>query len=123
VNLKEIEVLKSILVQLTKKGCELSDSKIGVYGRIVGVGFKPLWGNPTDSKIDRIEFNYIDTKGAIKQFVIYNIVGYEFVSADGDNLENSHQIALDILIYSPTKTKASEPYDKVHLFLNALEIS
>jgi hypothetical protein len=74
-NYKEIESFKSILLQMVKQGCSIKNDDFSVDGRVAGVGFKPYWTYPTDSKINKLEFNILDNRGRIAPFYLYNIIG------------------------------------------------
>lgn len=112
---KEIEKLKSKLMQLTKSGCKIKNDTYGIDGRIIGIGFKPLWANASDSKIDKVEFEFVDSAGRIRPFFLYNIVGFEVVSSDGERDEDSKNVNFDIHIFSPSKARTEEPYDKIRI--------
>lgn len=116
----EIEKLKSILTQFIMKGCNIQyispkNKSERISGRIVGLGFKPLWPSSTDSKIDKIEFNCLDQKGNLHPFSLYNIIGYEIISYDGDQIEESSRISFDMHIYSSNKAKDKDPFDKIRI--------
>lgn len=119
-NLQEIEKFKSILTQFIMKGCHMQcfssdNTSSKISGRVVGVGFKPLWSSPIDSKIDKIELNYIDQRGYVQPYSLYNVIGYEIVSYDGDGLEDSNNITFNMHVYSPTKSASKEPFDKIRI--------
>lgn len=119
-NLQEIEKLKSILTQFVMKGCHIQcfapkDTSSKISGRVLGVGFKPLWSSPIDSKIDKIELNYIDQKGNLQPYSLYNVIGYEIVSYDGNGVEDSNNITFNMHVYSSAKSTSQEPFDKVRI--------
>lgn len=119
-NLQEIEKLKSILTQFIMKGCQMQcvspqNTSLKVGGRVVGVGFKPLWSSPIDSKIDKLELNYIDQRGTLQPYSLYNVIGYDIVSYDGNEVEDSDRISFDIHVYSPIKSASQEPFDKIRI--------
>lgn len=121
--LQEIEKFKSILTQFVMKGCHMQcfssqNPSLKVAGRVVGVGFKPLWSSPIDSKIEKVEFNYIDQRGLLQPYSLYNVIGYEIVSFDGDGVEDSNNISFDMHIYSPIKAASKEPFDKIRIDIN-----
>ncbi|WP_058486341.1 hypothetical protein [Defluviitalea phaphyphila] len=120
-NLQEIENLKSILTQFVIKGYNIkcftphntTSSKIS--GKIIGIGFKPLWASPIDYKIDQIELNYIDQKGNLKPYYLYNVIGYEIISYDGKELESSNNISFNIHLYSPTRSANNKSFEKIRI--------
>ncbi len=120
-NRNEIGNLKSAITNLAMGGCKLRIDSMGLEGKILGVGFKPFWTNPLDSKIEKIEFNFMDNRGKVVPFYLYNIVGYDVVSFDGQRLDNSKNVALDIHVFSAAKSGGEEPYDKVRLEIIGIE--
>ncbi|MCX7708479.1 MAG: hypothetical protein N2484_01370 [Clostridia bacterium] len=116
-NYREIENLKTVITQLAKKGCRLTSNDYGVNGRIVGIGFKPCWTNPVDSRIERLEFNCQDGSGSIIPFYLYNIIGFDIVSLDGEELDNSKKITLDMYVLSTERIKEMEGFERVRINL------
>jgi hypothetical protein len=117
-NYKEIESFKSILLQMVKQGCSIKNDDFSVDGRVAGVGFKPYWTYPTDSKINKLEFNILDNRGRIAPFYLYNIIGCDVTAQDGVSLDKSKNLKLDIHVFSPSKVRDSEPYDKISIQIN-----
>jgi len=68
-NYQEIEKLKAVLTKMMKKGCMLMIPAYGAEGRIVSIGFRPYWTNPGDSKIEKLEINFVDNRGRVVPFV------------------------------------------------------
>lgn len=116
-NYNEIENLKSVFMHLVKKGCRLKNEKLSIDGRIIGIGFKPYWTNPSDTKIDKLEFNYQNNSGKIEPLYLHNVIGYDVVSHDGGEHENIRNITVDLHVYSEAKNRESEPFEKVRISL------
>ena len=116
-NYNEIESLKYVLTNLAKKGCVLRIPAYGVEGRVVGIGFKPYWTDRIDSKIDKLEFNLLDSLGRVVPFSFHYVTGYDIISQDDKRFENSESIALDIYVYSPNKSRDKEPSEKVRMHM------
>ncbi|MFZ5989518.1 MAG: hypothetical protein ACOYWZ_20670 [Bacillota bacterium] len=114
-NSRDIEKLKETLTNMMKNGCKLHVPAYGASGRVVGIGFKPYWTNPIDSKIEKLEINFMDNNGRIIPFNFYNVIGYDIVSHEGQRLDNANSISLDIHVYSPVKSRDEESYDKVRV--------
>lgn len=112
-NYMEIENFKSLLLKMVKQGCEVKSHTFGVEGRAVGVGFKPYWTNPGDSKIDKIEFNVLDKRGRIMPFYLNNVIGCDIIPKDDENVDQSKKLLFDLHIFSPSKAREKEPYDKI----------
>lgn len=116
-NYKEIESLKSLLMHLVMRGCKLKNNDSSVNGKIVGMGFRPYWTNPVDSKIEKLEFNYQDNCGQIMPFNLYDVIGYKVVFQDGEEFEDSQNVTLDMHVFSTQKSRETEPYENVRIFL------
>ncbi|HOM03204.1 MAG TPA: hypothetical protein PLH43_10295 [Acetivibrio sp.] len=114
-NYREIEELKSALTNMMKKGCVLMIPAYRAEGRIVSIGFKPYWTNPGDSKIEKIEIDFIDRKGRVIPFNIYNIIGYKIASLDGRSMEDAKSVSLEIHLYPNARSRNPEEYDTLHL--------
>lgn len=114
-NYSEIEKLKSIITNLMQRGSRLKVPAHNVDGKIIGVGFKPYWTNPTDSKIEKLEINFMDSYGRIIPFNFYNITRYSVISHDDQRLENSQNVSLDIHLFAPHKVRDEEPYEKIRV--------
>jgi len=110
-----IEKLKAVLTKMMKKGCMLMIPAYGAEGRIVSIGFRPYWTNPGDSKIEKLEINFVDNRGRVVPLCIYSIIGYEIVSFEGRSLEDAKNISLDIHSYANVKGRKAEKYDTLHL--------
>ncbi|HHV30001.1 hypothetical protein [Acetivibrio mesophilus] len=119
-NYKEIEELKSTLTNMMKKGCTLMVPAYRATGKIVGIGFKPYWTNPADSKIEKLEINFMDSIGRVIPFDIYNIIGYEIVSLDGKRIEDAKNICLDIHLYTNVKRRSTEKGDTLRIEISEI---
>ncbi|MDP4180425.1 MAG: hypothetical protein Q8942_04950 [Bacillota bacterium] len=116
-NYKEIEALKYTLSNMAMRGARIKNNDFKVDGKIVGVGFKPYWSNPYDTKIEKLELNVLDNNGRILPFNFYHIIGYDIVSYDGKEFRSSDNVSIDIHVYSPVSNR-NENYDKVRVDLN-----
>lgn len=118
---QHIEIFKSLLVQSVRKGCTIQSAMHGISGRVVGIGFKPLWTNPGDSKINGLDINYLDAMGRLRSYYLRDIIDFDVVSYDGKNIMESSDYSLDLHVYSPEKAKSDNPFDKVRVEIAALE--
>jgi len=105
-NYIDIEKLKYTLANLVRQGCRIKIPDYSIDGKVVGVGFKPYWTNPYDSKIDKLEFNILDRYGNIFPFYFNFITGYDVLSYDGREFAESKNINIDIFMYYPNKARA-----------------
>lgn len=117
-NFKEIESLKVILSNMAKTGCKIEVPAYGIRGRILGVGYKPYWTTQIDSKIEKLEINIADENGRIVPFSFLNVTGFSIVSNDGERVQNSNNVGLDIQIYAPIKERDEEPIKKIRVELS-----
>lgn len=114
-NYKQIENLKLALLSLARQGCRLDIPSHGINGRIIGVGFKPYWTSPVDSKIEKLEINYIDGSDRIVPFSFHNIIGYDVISNDGTGYESMENACMDIHVFSQSKSRDEESIEKVRI--------
>ncbi|MCX8131505.1 MAG: hypothetical protein N3I35_15610 [Clostridia bacterium] len=114
-NYTEIEKLKYTLANLVRQGCMIRIPNSGAEGKVVGVGFKPYWTNPIDSKIDKLEFNIMDAYGRIMPIKFNYVTGYDILSQGGGNSEKTNCISLDISVYSPNKTRNTDFNEKIRI--------
>lgn len=116
---KQIESLKLAITNLARQGSMLEIPSYGVNGKIVGVGFKPYWTSPVDSKIEKLEINVQDQYGRVFPFNFFNVVGYDVISNDGRGYHDMKNASLDIHVYSPNQNRDEEPLEKVHVDIYA----
>jgi len=119
-NYRLIEELKAFFTKAAQKGCIVRIPSHNVKGRIVGVGFKPYWTSPADSKLEKLELNIADPAGRIIPFNFWNVIGYSFVSNDCKSISDSGRTGINIHVYNPFAKKDSEPYDKVLVELETI---
>jgi len=112
---KDIEKFKSVMMHLVSKGCNVSIPEYGVYGRLVGVGYKPYWTSPGDNIIKKLELNIANACGQIIQFKLDNVIGYKVVSYDANRPGNPDNLNLEIHFFSPAKTRGTESIDKISI--------
>lgn len=114
-NYAEIERFKFTLTNLIRQGCRISLPAYEVDGRLISVGFKPYWTNTSDWKIDRLEFNIMDSNRRVIPFNFNYVTGYDVLSQDGRRFEDSKSISMDIHVYTPDKTREENSGEKVRL--------
>jgi hypothetical protein len=114
-NYNEIEALKNILANLSRKGCRLRIPSYGIDGRLVGIGFKPYWTTPTDTKIEKIEFNVIDSFGRTAPFILSYITGYDVISGNDSEPDGPKVMDFDFHVYSPGNSRFKQPNEKVRV--------
>ncbi|HEX2926016.1 MAG TPA: hypothetical protein VHP38_07125 [Ruminiclostridium sp.] len=112
-NYKQIESLKFALLNLARQGCRVSIPSYGINGRIIAMGFKPYWTSPVDSKIEKLEINYVDDYGRIVPFNFHNIISYNVISNDGTGFENMRNACVEFHVFSQSKSRDEEPIEKV----------
>lgn len=116
-NYNQIEKLKSTMINISKNGSRLRIPSCGISGRIVGVGFKPFWTSPADSKIEKLEINFVDDFGNLVPFRFFNIVDYDVVDREDRGKDKIKSISLDIHVCSFNQTINRETVEKVRLEL------
>lgn len=114
----EIEKLKALLTRLSSRGATVRCNELGLEGKIVSIGYKPMWTERSDTKIDKLVFNCADKFGRVIPLNINYIVGYEIIQSDEHRLEDSNNIEIDIHVLSLNKVREKEPYEKIRLSIN-----
>lgn len=114
-NYNDIENIKLALLNLARQRCRLRIPSQGIDGKVVGVGFKPYWTGSMDSKMEKLEFDYIDSSGRAATFSLYNITDYSVISHDGRGYDSLKNACIDFKILSPGKNRGEEPYEKVRI--------
>jgi hypothetical protein len=111
----KIESLKLTLTNLARQGSKIRIPSFDVSGKIVGIGFKPYWTSPLDSKIETLEIQFTDDYGRLIPFNFYNITNYDIIENDRAQKDDSINTTLDIHIFSPNKNRDEDPYEKIRV--------
>ncbi len=114
-NPEQIERFKSLLTLTMRRGCEIQIPSHGFGGKIISIGFKPFWTHPMDTKISGLNLDCLDKRGAIKTYVLHDIVGYEIVSHDGADIMSSKTFSMDVYVFVASKAYSQDPYDKIRM--------
>ena len=114
-NYKEIENLKCKLTELLHNSCKIKIPAYGIDGSIIGVGFKPYWTNPIDTRIDKLEFNILDNHGRVIPFNFKYITGYDILPNDDNPNEKFKNFNLDVILFSPNKARGGEVNEKIRI--------
>jgi len=118
---RKIEAFKFTLTDMARQGCRILIADQNISGRIVGIGFKPFWTGSADSKIERLDFNYVDDRGQLHAYRFHDIIGYEIISNEDTRKTDSETICLDLYVFSPSKANTDEPYDKMRIELTPIK--
>jgi len=78
-NYQEIEKLKAVLTKMMKR---LYAYDSGLWSRRKNCKYwiQALLDKSGDSKIEKLEINFVDNRGRVVPLCIYSIIGYEIVS-------------------------------------------
>jgi len=114
---REIENLKTFLMERLREGYRMSIDSLGVDGRIISIGFRPYWTNPGDSKIDKLEFNILKENGKIIPVSLNHLIGYKAAAHGGTSPADSKELNLQLMLYSPNRLDDRHPYDTINLRL------
>lgn len=114
-NYKEIESLKLALLSLARKGCKLRIPSAGISGRVVGVGFRPYWTGPLDSIIEKLEINYMDDLGKVRNHCFLAVTGYDVVSNDGRGYDSMKNACIDLQTLSAKNDRGKQKNETVRL--------
>lgn len=97
----DIERFKNTLSTLVRKGCNLNDESSRFFGRIISIGFNPLYTNHTDNKINKLVFHCLDKNEYLQTYTLENIVGCKVTRLD----ESSDHLKFNIYVLSKDKDK------------------
>ncbi len=118
---RKIEAFKFTLAEMARQGCRIHIADQNITGRVVGIGFNPLWTGPADSKIARLDFNYLDDRGRLHTYRFHDIIGYDIISNEDTKKTDSGTTHFDLYVFSPSKANTAEPYDKIRLEITLMK--
>ncbi len=114
-NYIEIDKLKSIFSNLQKDQNTIRSIDYGIDGKILAIGYNPYWTTRYDSKIVKLELNFLNKNGAMVPLVFQNIVDYKIYPKEvKKNRKNSKINEIELILLSLERNKKEE-YNKVRL--------
>jgi hypothetical protein len=108
-------MLKSIFSNMLKNQNTLRSIDLGIDGKLIAIGYKPYWTSQHDSKIEKLELNFLSSRGIMVPLILKNIVDFELYPKDGRRNKKYRVNTIELMILSPymNPRNAKEIYDKV----------
>jgi len=116
-NYTEIDKLKSIFSNMLKNQNTLRSIDLGIDGKLIAIGYNPYWTSKFDSKIEKLELNFLSNNGIMVPLILSNIVDYELYPKESKRNKNYRINTIDLMILSPylNPKNAKDIYDKVKI--------
>ncbi|MHB8065542.1 MAG: hypothetical protein ACYDG2_23490 [Ruminiclostridium sp.] len=116
-NYKEIDILKSIFSNMLKNQNTLRSIDFGIDGKLIAIGYNPYWTSRYDSKIEKLELNFLSSRGVMVPLVLKNIVDFEIYPKEGRRNKKYRINNIELIILSPymNPRNLKDIYDKVKI--------
>jgi len=102
---------------MLKDQSTLRSIDLGIDGKLIDIGYRPFWTSQHDSKIEKLELNFLSDKGILVPLVLNNIVDYELYPNEGKRNKKYRINTIELMTLSPylNPRNAKNIYDKVNL--------
>lgn len=116
-NYVQIDRLKGIFSNLLQNQYTLRSIDLGIDGKLIAVGYKPYWTARNDSKIEKLEMNFLSSRGIMVPLILNNIVDYELYPKDGKRNKKYRINLIELMILSPftNPRNLKDIYDRVKI--------
>ncbi len=116
-NYVEIDRLKRIFSEMLKNQNTLRSMDLGIDGKLIAVGYKPFWTSRSDSKIETLELNFLNSRGLMSPIILRNIVNYELYPKEGKRNKKYRANMIEFMVLSPFMMMRNnkEIYDRVRI--------
>jgi len=105
---------------MLKNENNLRSIDFGIDGKLIAIGYSPYWTSQYDSKIEKLELNFLSSKGIMVPLILKNIVDFEIYPKDGRRNKNYRINTIELMILSPymnpknvNPKNVKDIYDKV----------
>ena len=114
-NYKEIDMLKSIFSNMLKNQNTIRSIDLGIDGRLIAIGYNPYWTSQFDSKIEKLELNFLSSRGIMVPLILRNIVDFELYPKEGRRNKKYRINTIELMMLSPymNPKNVKDIYDKV----------
>jgi len=91
--------------------------ELGIDGTLIAIGYNPYWTSRHDSKIEKLELNFLSSKGIMVPLTLNNIVDYELYPKESKRNKKYRINTIDLMILSPFLNPKNDKdiYDKVKI--------
>lgn len=116
-NYVEIDRLKGIFLNMLKNENTIRSIDLGIDGKLMAVGYKPYWTSPQDSKIEKLELNFLSSRGIMVPLILRNIVDYELYPKEGRRNKKYRVNTVELIMLSPymNPRDVKNLYDKIKI--------
>ena len=114
-NYIEIDRLKNIFSNMLINQHNLRSIDLGIDGKLIAIGYKPYWTSKNDSKIEKLELNFLSNRGIMVPLILKNIVNYELYPKEGKRNKRYRINTIELMILAPyiQPQNVKTIYDKV----------
>jgi hypothetical protein len=116
-NYIEIDKLKNIFSNIQKDQNTIRCVEYGIDGKLLAIGYNPYWTTRYDSKIVKLELNFLSNNGKMVPLILQNIVDYNIVylkdvKKDVKKSKNNKINEIELILLSVERNEKEE-YKKV----------
>jgi hypothetical protein len=114
-NYKEIDILKGVFSNMLKNQYTLRSIELGINGKLIAIGYNPYWTSRLDSKIEKIELSFLNSRGIMVPLVLNNVVDFEIYPKEGRRSKKYRINTIELMTLSPYVNPKNQKdiYDRV----------
>ncbi len=88
---------------------------LGIDGKLIAIGYNPYWTSQYDSKIEKLELNFLSSRGIMVPLILRNIVDFELYPKEGRRNKKYRINTIELMILSPymNPKNVKDIYDRV----------
>jgi hypothetical protein len=100
---------------MQKNQYTLRSIDLGIDGKLIAIGYNPLWTGQQDSKIEKLELNFLSSRGIMVPLILKNIVGFELYPTESRRNRSYRINTIELMILSPyvNLKNMRDIYDKI----------
>lgn len=106
-------MLKGIFSNLLKNQNTLRSIDLGIDGKLIAIGYNPYWTSQYDSKIEKLELNFLSNIGIMVPLILKNIVDFELYPKEGRRNRKYRINTIELILLSPYIKNKKDFYDRV----------
>ena len=114
-NYKEIDILKGVFSNMLKNQYTLRSIELGINGKLIAIGYNTYWTSRLDSKIEKIELSFLNSRGIMVPLVLKNVVDFEIYPKEGRRNKKYRINSIELMILSTYVNPKNQKdiYDRV----------
>lgn len=100
---------------MLKNQYTLRSIELGINGKLIAVGYNPYWTSRLDSKIEKIELSFLNSRGIMVPLVLKNVVDFEIYPKEGRRSKKYRINSIELMTLSPYVNPKNQKdiYDRV----------